>query len=541
MSLKMSCTYTVVWLLTVMPCWLPTAAKMNLTAFLSFICCLFGGVLSKPIARQAAPITFTSPGNPILADGSFYTADPAPLYDSDGTLYIINGHDSAPVDVNAFIIDAWQILSTKDLKEWTLHPSIGRPESIFAWAMEGFAYAAQIIKGIDQRYYLYAPVQVRDVPEGKDAFGIGVAVSSSPLGPFADAHPQGPIVSGVNNTIQNIDPTLLIDDDGRLYHYWGTFGQLRGVELDADMATFKGETVTVESLTGFFEAPWLFKRNGVYYMVYAANNAGADSPCTPTSYHACVAYGTADGPLGPWTYRGVILGIVSSTTSHPGIFQANDGQWYIVYHNRDAQGGGHFRRSVAMDRMDWDDSTSPPSIRPILQTFRPKDKVLSRNAAPLATASASVATPIQYWIKAINDLRIETTPLPPDYWSTYNGNASAPEASLTYSWDKPVDLNAIGVVFFADQAAGATIGVAPPTSWNVEYQSADGSWTAVQTSSSYSNSISDTPTVIDFGQVTTRAIRLNLRASCNDSQCAGLAVKEWQALAPTEAYSYELP
>ncbi|ENZ94610.1 xylosidase [Xanthomonas fragariae] len=47
-----------------------------------------------------------------------------------------------------------------------------------------------------------------------------MAVSDSPLGPWTDAHPQGPVVSqsvSGSNDIQNIDPTVLVDDDGRVY------------------------------------------------------------------------------------------------------------------------------------------------------------------------------------------------------------------------------------------------------------------------------------------------------------------------------------
>src|SRR3546814_7641844 len=50
----------------------------------------------------------------------------------------------------------------------------------------------------------------------KDRFAIGVAVADSPLGPWRDAHPAGPIISQrvpQANEIQNIDPTVLVDDD----------------------------------------------------------------------------------------------------------------------------------------------------------------------------------------------------------------------------------------------------------------------------------------------------------------------------------------
>src|SRR3546814_15683809 len=86
------------------------------------------------------------------------------------------------------------------------------------------------------------------------------------------------------------------------------------------------------------------KRKGAYYMLYAGNNAGPDSPCTPAVYHACQAYGTAPSPLGPWTWRGVVLKPVPSTTSHAGAVEF-DGQWYRAYHTDDPRDGRHFTRS----------------------------------------------------------------------------------------------------------------------------------------------------------------------------------------------------
>src|SRR3546814_10098429 len=46
--------------------------------------------------------------------------------------------------------------------------------------------------------------------------------------------------------------------------------------------------------------------------------------------------GTAPSPLGPWTWRGVVLKPVSSTTSHAGAVEF-DGQWYPAYHTADAR------------------------------------------------------------------------------------------------------------------------------------------------------------------------------------------------------------
>ena len=233
--------------------------------------------------------------------------------------------------------------------------------------------------GPSGKFYLYAPV-VYAAATTRDKFAIGVAVADTPLGPWIDAHPAGPVVSQsypIANNIQNIDPTVLVDDDGRVFLYWGTFGRLKGVELEPDMVTFKGTPIDVRTLNGFFEASWLFKRNGTYYMAYAANTAGPTSECTEAVYYACIAYGTSPSPLGPWTYRGVILDPVSSTTSHPGII-AYKGKWYLAYHTgrreerrtvsslgRDRSGRMGRRRHSAADQESRPDGGPPVDGTPI--------------------------------------------------------------------------------------------------------------------------------------------------------------------------------
>ncbi|WIH03737.1 family 43 glycosylhydrolase [Xanthomonas translucens pv. graminis] len=481
---------------------------------------------------QAAPLrarSVHSAGNPILADGRGYSADPAPLV-ADGKLYIIAGRDEAPPDLNDFVIQRWQLLVTDAVGSgnWTHYPALLRPEQVFAWAAAGRAYAAQIVQGPDRRYYLYAPVEEKHSPNA-DPFAIGVAVADSPLGPWRDAHPQGPILSQslpVRNTIQNIDPTVLVDDDGRVYLYWGTFGKLFGIELERDMVTPKGAAVAVTTLDGYFEAPWLFKRDGTYYMAYAGNRAGPDSDCTPTLYHACIAYGTAPSPLGPWTYRGVILPPVSSTTSHPGIVQFK-GQWYLVYHTADAKGGGHFRRSVAIDRLDWDDTQQPARIRPVLATRAPQPpQPVERNVARYAAASASNGPdiPHQYWIAALNDGVVKRNPLPPQMWGSWTAH-NPPQQWIQYSWAQPVTLQRSRIVFWADHPPGANEGVAPPARWHLEYRK-DGHWLPLAQAAN--RPLADRVQTLRFAPVTTRCVRAVFDASGGDGGYAALAVQEWE-------------
>lgn len=488
-------------------------------------------VVASPASAQQG-VAVHSTGNPILADGRYYSTDPAPVV-IDDTLYILAGRDEAPADVNDFIMNEWQLLATRDPAkgDWTHYPAIARPEAVFKWAEPGRAYAGQIVKGADGRLYLYAPV-LEAGGDAKDRFAIGVAVADRPTGPWVDAHPAGPIVSQrvpEANAIQNIDPTVLVDEDGRVYLYWGTFGQLRAIELERDMVTPKGRETTVTGLTGFFEAPWLMKRKGVYYLLYAGNNAGPDSPCTPAVYHACLAYGTASSPLGPWTYRGTVLGPVSSTTSHPGAVEYR-GQWYLAYHTADAAGGGHFRRSVALDRLDWDDGVSPPAIRPLVPTRAPQPAAApSRNVAPAATPAASnQPVPVQYWIRALNDGVTKASPLPPDMWGSWTG-ADPAQQWIEYRWQQPVTVDGSRIWFFADQPAGSGVGVAPPASWRIEYW--DRGWKPVPRADRYGTAVGAFQET-RFAPVTTRCLRAVFQASHAGGSNAALAVQEWEVLAP---------
>ncbi|MPT48650.1 MAG: glycosyl hydrolase family 43 [Sphingobium sp.] len=499
--------------------------------------CAQGGDVPPPPAAPGAPAprSVTITGNPILAEGDYYSADPAPFV-ADGALWILAGRDEAPADVNDFIMKEWQLLRTTDPAsgKWTHYPRIASPGDVFAWAEKDRAYAGQIITGPDGRYYFYAPVMERN-SDAKDRFAIGVAVADSPTGPWKDAHPSGPILSQrvpVANDIQNIDPTILIDDDGRVYIYWGTFGKILSMELERDMITPKGPVRPVEGLKGFFEAPWVLKRNGTYYMLYAANHAGPQSDCTPAVYHACIAYASAPDPMGPWTYRGVVLKPVSSTTSHPGAVEYK-GRWYLAYHAADAKGGGHFRRNVALDPMEWDDSVSPAAIKVVTPTKRPSaPPVATRNIAMSASAAASnEPVPVQYWIKALNDGITKAAPLPPDLWGSWSPN-NPPKQWIEYRWDEPVTINGARILFWADQPAGSAIGVAPPAAWRLEYWNKG--WKPVPGGAG-AGPVAGRFEEVGFSPLRTRCLRAVLTASGDGKSYAGMAVQEWEVLAPKAA------
>lgn len=85
------------------------------------------------------PQTAAAVQNPILGDGTYYSADPAPLV-VDDTLYVFAGRDEAGVTQNDFIMNEWQAFSTTDVSAdvesdaWEHHPAPMRPEQVFDWA-----------------------------------------------------------------------------------------------------------------------------------------------------------------------------------------------------------------------------------------------------------------------------------------------------------------------------------------------------------------------------------------------------------------------
>lgn len=276
--------------------------------------------------------------NPIIQTS--YTADPAPLVYND-KLYLYTSHDED--DSTWFTMNDWKLYSTDDMVNWTEHPT---PLSFktFEWA-RGDAWAAQCIER-DGKFYMYVPVTDR---KGESA--IGVAVADSPYGPFYD--PLGaPLVQA---DFGNIDPTVFIDDDGQAYLYWGNPNCFY-VKLNKDMISYEGGIHAVpmkpesfgrregnpKRATLYEEAPWLYKRKGVYYLFYAGG---------PIPEH--LAYATSDSPEGPWKYGSTVMAKEGgSFTNHPGIVDFR-GKTYLFYHDASLPGGSGFTRSVCVREMDF--------------------------------------------------------------------------------------------------------------------------------------------------------------------------------------------
>lgn len=282
-----------------------------------------------------------------------YTADPAPMV-YNNKLYVYTTQDED--ESTWFTMDNWRLYATDDMVNWTDH-GVVLSYSDFSWAKMN-AWAPQCIER-NGKFYMYVPITTID---NKGA--IGVAVADSPYGPFRDPLGKPLVQSGHGD----IDPSVFIDDDGKTYLYWGN-PKLYFVELNEDMISYKGDIVTIpntlesfgkrdgnpERPTTYEEGPWLYKRNGLYYLLFAAG---------PIPEH--IGYATSKNPTGPWKYEGVLMPTEGgSFTNHPGIIDFKD-KTYFFYHNGSLPGGGGFTRSVCVQEANFnkDGSIQPMKMTP---------------------------------------------------------------------------------------------------------------------------------------------------------------------------------
>jgi len=281
--------------------------------------------------------------NPIIQN--VYTADPAPMVHND-TLFLYTGHDEDEATEKGFVMKDYLCFSTIDMVNWTQHVPIFNVDSL-GWAAKFNANAAQAIYRNGKYYFYISPWS--GLADGGDC--ISVVVSDSPCGPFKDALGK-PLISPSETKYnphlwEDIDPTVFIDDDGQAYLYWGN-NSLYCVKLNEDMISYSGEIITFDIKdkaafgSDYEEAPWLFKRNGTYYLFYAAHIPEA------------IYYARSNSPLGPWKYGGVIMkGMAQGCNgNHPGVIQYKR-NWYLFYFNQDLPGGHDKKRAVNVIPFDF--------------------------------------------------------------------------------------------------------------------------------------------------------------------------------------------
>lgn len=298
-----------------------------------------------------------------------YTADPS-AHVFDGKLYVYPSHDyesGIPEDDlgSHFNMEDYHVFSMDSVGGEVTDHGLALHIKDVPWAGRQMWAPDAAQKG--DEYFLYFPVKDKE-----DVFHIGVAKSENPGGPFKAV--DRPIKGSYS-----MDPSVFEDTDGKYYMYFGGIwgGQLQRwrnneyhgedsypaddapalmpkVALMADdMVSFAQEPKDVIILdengdpitTGdhdrrFFEAAWVHRYNGKYYLSYSTGDTHK------------IVYATSDNPYGPFTYQGVILDPVLGWTNHHSIVEYQ-GKWWLFFHDSSMSGGKTHLRSVKMTELSY--------------------------------------------------------------------------------------------------------------------------------------------------------------------------------------------
>lgn len=300
-------------------------------------------------------------GNPYLPlwehipDGEPYVFED-PDNPGEYRVYVYGSHDSMITGYCGRELVVWSA-STDNLNEWRYDGEILRVlnnadgDPLSSEGLSDVLYAPDVTEKIEpdgtKMYYLFP----NDMEYGRRSL---IAKSPRPDGPFEVCNWSKENPSWTDGILE-FDPAVFVDDDGRVYGYWG-FECSYAAELDPNtMCTLKEGTEIVKDMISssksdgifrFFEASSIRKIEDKYVFVYSRVTHDGEFGLPSTNYTLAYAYG--DAPLGPWTYGGTIIdgrareideagnvmasGTVAGNT-HGGICEIN-GQWYVFYHRQ---------------------------------------------------------------------------------------------------------------------------------------------------------------------------------------------------------------
>ena len=268
------------------------------------------------------------------------------------------------------------------------------------------------------------------------------------------------------NVLPSWDPCLFLDDDGKLYLYYGSSNEypLKGVQLSREDFYPESRIVDVmalhpdehgwerfgmnnddeTTLPPFTEGAYMNKHNGRYYLQYGA-------PGTEFKVYADGVY-VADNPLGPFTYQkhnpmsykpgGFVQG-----SGHGGTFEDAAGNWWHVstcmlslkY---------KFERRIGLYPVGFDSdgimySTAAfgdyPNFNATNTTARPEERfsgwmLLSKGKPVQVSSTDSVFTPA-----AITDENMRT------FWAA---RTAGPDEWVVLDLEKPADVRALQINYY---------------------------------------------------------------------------------------------
>lgn len=268
-----------------------------------------------PSARKLLPGQLHSSGNPILPG---YYADPA-FIAYQGANYIYATLDPWGDETLA----CWE---SSDSKNWTYRVLNWPTKSACTSPTSGPAgvWAPSIVRTPDGRFLMAVSV-------GNEVW---LGLADHPLGPWRNILGDRPFIPyHYKPGYHMIDAELFVDDDGQVYIYWGSGwnwvnGRCWVGRLGPDLASFAEAPLDVTP-ANYFEAPFMVKRHGKYFLMYSSGNTTKDT------YQ--VHYAVGDSPCGPFVEGPASPVLVTDHAEHvvsPGhhaVFH-HDGRDYILYH-----------------------------------------------------------------------------------------------------------------------------------------------------------------------------------------------------------------
>lgn len=295
-------------------------------------------------------INYKNKRNPVLPL-EYHIPDSEGHVMPDGKLYVYGSYDDRE---DVFCSEKYYVASTSDMEHWTIydeslngkdipwfndpdapkypgidwsHPTPFIQKMLAQAAAGGDDMKEKFEKAEDEEKppLLFAP----DCVEKDGKYYLYFCMPDDSEGVAVSDRPGGPFVNPVQLPCGGIDPSVFIDDDGQAYFYWGQLFS-HGVKLNPDMTSFDRNQIVDNLVTEeehfFHEGSSMRKIGDTYYYVYADMERGK-----PTA----LGYSTGKSPLGPFTYRGIIVDNADcdpASWNNHGSIECVNGQWYVFYH-----------------------------------------------------------------------------------------------------------------------------------------------------------------------------------------------------------------
>jgi hypothetical protein len=304
--------------------------------------------------------------NPLIMDQ--FTADPAARV-FDGRVYVYPSHDIIAVPGKGrpgwFCMADYHVFSSRNLTDWQDHGVVVSQTDVPWVDPASYSMWAPDCVSKNGKYYFYFPARART-----GGFRIGVATADQPSGPFTpEPEPMA--------DVRGIDPCVFIERDGSAYLFYAA-RKIFVARLKDDMREVDGPPKVLENLPtqGLIEGPFVFERNGIYYLVFphAANKTER------------LEYAISNHPMGPYQPAGVIMDeLPDGCWTNQASVVEYQGQWLLFYHDQDLSPTFDKARSIRADRLLFNNDGT---IRKVIPTRRGVGTVEATREIPIDRYSA---------------------------------------------------------------------------------------------------------------------------------------------------------